>query len=128
MLQIIGWMGCLYLIVKALELLSSNEHQTDGKFHGTAQVGAVIAIVSAIGFFFLLDAQVDATTAITSDFAGLAGEQGYAGAPDDAGEAAESAMAEAEANIEAAAADADAAAAEAEAEAHAAIEESGYAD
>jgi len=71
MLQIIGWMGCLYLVVKALEILSSNEHQTEGKFHGTAQAAAVLAIVGAIVFVFLLQAQVEQVPSFPDTLGGI---------------------------------------------------------
>ena len=57
MLQIIGWLLCLYLVVKACELLSmdTDEH----KFARlTATTGAFIALVGAAGFFVMINQQV----------------------------------------------------------------------
>ena len=57
MLQIICWMFCLYLVVKACELLSMD---TDGErlSRYVATLGAALAIVGAAGFFFLINEQV----------------------------------------------------------------------
>lgn len=62
MLQIIGWLGCLYLVVKAFELCSASKHrQVDEKWDTAAMVGGAIALVGALAFFFMLNAQVDAS-------------------------------------------------------------------
>jgi hypothetical protein len=57
MLQIIGWLLCLYLVVKACELLSM---QTDGHMFArvTATIGAILALLGAALFFYLLNEQV----------------------------------------------------------------------
>ena len=60
MLQIIGWLLCAYLVVKACELLSM---QTDEHRFAriTATIGAIFALLSAAGFFWLFNAQVKET-------------------------------------------------------------------
>jgi len=57
MLQIIGWILCLYLIVKACELLSmeTERHQFA---RATATFGAILALVGAAAFFYLINEQV----------------------------------------------------------------------
>ena len=57
MLQIIGWLLCLYLVVKACELLSmdTDEHKLA---RPVATLGAVLALVGAVGFFWLINEQV----------------------------------------------------------------------
>jgi hypothetical protein len=61
MLQIIGWLLCVYLIVKACELLSmdTDEHRLA---RPVATIGAVIALLSAGGFFFMINEQAKATS------------------------------------------------------------------
>lgn len=75
MLQIIGWILCLYLVVKACELLSmdTDEHRLA---RPVATAGAVIALGGAAAFFFLINAQIKATNSaqeqmntMISDFA-----------------------------------------------------------
>lgn len=62
MLQIIGWLGCVYLLVKGLELASSSAHRTaDGKMHITAIIAAVIAFISALIFIFLFNGQASSS-------------------------------------------------------------------
>ena len=60
MLQIIGWMLCLYLIVKACELLSM---ETDKHPFGrpVATIGASLAVLGAAGFFYLINQQARAS-------------------------------------------------------------------
>lgn len=60
MLQIIGWILCLYLVVKACELLSmkTNEHKYAA---AVGAIGAVIALVGAGIFFLLINEQVRAS-------------------------------------------------------------------
>lgn len=58
-LQIIGWIGCLYLVVKAFEIISSNEHRNaEGKLHTAGMVAAIIALLGALIFVLLLEGQV----------------------------------------------------------------------
>jgi uncharacterized membrane protein len=60
MLQIIGWILCLYLAVKACELLSM---QTDRHPYAryTATFGAFLALLGAVIFFLMINAQVKAS-------------------------------------------------------------------
>jgi Na+/melibiose symporter-like transporter len=57
MLQIIGWFLCVYLVIKACELLSmqTDEHRFA---RVTATIGAIIALIAAAGFFYLINEQV----------------------------------------------------------------------
>ena len=61
MLQIIGWKGCAYLIVTAFELFSVAKNWQDDKglYDIFAIIGGSIALLSAIAFYFLLEAQVN---------------------------------------------------------------------
>jgi len=63
MLQIIGWILCLYLVVKGLELLSmqTNDHKYAAP---TAAMGAVLALVGAVVFFLLINEQVKQSSAM----------------------------------------------------------------
>jgi len=62
MLQIIGWILCLYLVVKACELLSmdTDEHVLA---RPVATIGGVLALVGAATFFFLINEQVGESNA-----------------------------------------------------------------
>ena len=51
MLQIIGWIACLYLVVKGFELLATKER------NAVATTGAVISFIGAVVFFFIIQAQ-----------------------------------------------------------------------
>lgn len=63
MLQIIGWMGCLYLFVKGLEFIANRSYRSEeGKYYATATAGAVVCWLGAIVFFVLLNAQVEASS------------------------------------------------------------------
>ena len=53
MLQIIGWIACLYLIVKGLEMLGRKDR------HPISVVGAIIAFVGTVVFFFIIEAQFE---------------------------------------------------------------------
>jgi hypothetical protein len=67
MLQIIGWMGCVYLLVKCFEFWGSSAYKKeDGSFNGVAAAGSVVAMLAAIVFFFTLNAQASATSGISS--------------------------------------------------------------
>lgn len=58
MLQIMGWLGCLYLIVKGLEILSNKSHRNEaGGLTGAATLAVLAAFGGAVVFFFLLSAQ-----------------------------------------------------------------------
>lgn len=51
MLQIIGLLGCVYLVVKALEMSANrNLRAEDGLMYGTAIAGMVVAWAGAISF------------------------------------------------------------------------------
>jgi hypothetical protein len=51
MLQIIGFLGCVYLIVKACELGSSSAHRdTEGALSPSAAAGILVASAGALGF------------------------------------------------------------------------------
>ncbi len=64
MLQIIGWMGSLYLLVKGLELLSSPKV--------LCMIGGVLAVAGAIAFPFLLQNQVNATNGTMASIGNIA--------------------------------------------------------
>jgi hypothetical protein len=58
MLQIIGLLGCTYLLVKACELGSSNAHRdAEGALNAPAAAGILVASAGALGFAFWLYAQ-----------------------------------------------------------------------
>lgn len=58
MIQIIGFMGCLYLIVKALEIASGANFRTEGgSMKDTAVVASLLAWFGAAGFALWLYAQ-----------------------------------------------------------------------
>jgi hypothetical protein len=58
MLQIIGWLGCLYLVLKSCEFLGSNAYRdADGDIDGYANAGAVLSIVGAAAFALWLFVQ-----------------------------------------------------------------------
>lgn len=61
MLQIIGWLLCLYLVVKACELLSmdTDDHKLS---RPVATVGAIIALIGAAVFFVMINDQAKQTT------------------------------------------------------------------
>lgn len=66
MLQIIGWMGCVYLFVKGLEFIANRSYRNDdGSYGVTATVGSVVSWLGAIVFFFMLNAQAGATPSFT---------------------------------------------------------------
>lgn len=55
LIQLIGWLGCLYLLVKSLEIASSSAHRTeDGKLKATARVAALLGVAGSIVFFYLI--------------------------------------------------------------------------
>jgi len=58
LLQIIGWLGCVYLLVKALEIYSSSTFRNEaGNLKEPATAAALIAFWSAVGFAIWLGAQ-----------------------------------------------------------------------
>jgi len=51
MLQIIGWLGCLYLFVKGCEALANSSYRTaDGGLNGYANTAVVLSFAGALGF------------------------------------------------------------------------------
>lgn len=58
MLQIIGWLGCFYLVVKALEIFASNNfRQETGKLKESAIYAVAIALAGAVSFAIWLSDQ-----------------------------------------------------------------------
>ena len=58
MLQIIGWMGCVYLLVKGVEFIAHAGYRNEaGHMKITAVAAAVIAWLSAAILFVLLNIQ-----------------------------------------------------------------------
>jgi uncharacterized membrane protein YdcZ (DUF606 family) len=63
MLEIIGWIGCLYLFIKGLEILGSSAHRVrrfeseETRMSVPALLAACFAIAGALLFPFLLRAQ-----------------------------------------------------------------------
>jgi hypothetical protein len=51
MLQIIGWLGCLYLLIKGFEILSDSAYGTpEGWLKGTAVLAIALAFIGSIVF------------------------------------------------------------------------------
>lgn len=67
MIQIIGWLLCVYLVVKGCELLAMQTRNAFGTV--LAVIGAIIAFIAAPIFVYLLDVQVQSS--------GLNGIQAY---------------------------------------------------
>lgn len=58
MLQLIGWLGCLYLVVKALEIAGNPQFRTeDGSLKATAMGAIILAWLGAIIFALALAEQ-----------------------------------------------------------------------
>ena len=58
MLQIIGWLGCVYLIIKGLEIASNIGNRTEnGELRGTASAAIIISYLFAFIFAVWLYAQ-----------------------------------------------------------------------
>lgn len=58
MLQIIGWLGCLYLVVKALEIIANPAYRdANGMMKSAAIWAALLAGFGAVGFALWLAAQ-----------------------------------------------------------------------
>ena len=63
MLQIIGWLGCVYLLVKSLEIFSSSNFRNEaGKLKETAILAALVAFWGAVGFAIWLGSPEDSPT------------------------------------------------------------------
>jgi hypothetical protein len=116
MLQLIGWLGCIYLIVKALSIWGSRDSKdNEGNLTGPATSAIVLCWLTAVvfGFMFLIQGEAVGDATSFSAFDGTSAEDAAV---------ADAAMADAAANLEAVEAATDAAAAEAAA----AIEAAGY--
>lgn len=58
MLQIIGWLGCAYLLMRSVQMAFSRDMQDEnGKMRDGAQYLMMIGVVVAVGFAFWLGAQ-----------------------------------------------------------------------
>ena len=58
MLQILGWLGCVFLVVKAIEFATSQNFKDEsGRVRDVAAIAAIFCLVSAAGFTYLFDAQ-----------------------------------------------------------------------
>lgn len=58
MLQIIGWLGCFYLVVKAMEIWSSKSFRYEtGKLKESAIYAVATALIGAVGFALWLSDQ-----------------------------------------------------------------------
>jgi len=58
MLQIVGWLGCFYLMIKALEFASGTNFRTEGgRMKDTAVVAALLAWFGGLAFAFWLFSQ-----------------------------------------------------------------------
>ena len=62
MLQIIGLLGCLYLLVKGFELISISSSNPRGKLSWSAVIGAALAILGSVFFAYMFLAQATAST------------------------------------------------------------------
>lgn len=67
MLQIIGWILCLYLVVKGFELFAMKREEGDGP-RKLASAGAWIAWLGAVVFLFLVNAQADSSSQVPSNY------------------------------------------------------------
>lgn len=108
MIQIIGFLGCLYLFVKGLEILSQERQ------NGASQAASALALIGAFGFAIWLYIQGNAANDAMGPFAPFATQDGNVdssgeaeadvaaaeAAADDALKAADEAIANAEAAIE----------------------------
>jgi hypothetical protein len=66
MLQIIGWMGCVYLFVKGIEFMASrNYRNNEGGIGGAAIVGPIICWLSAFAFALILNVQAGTASSFT---------------------------------------------------------------
>ena len=70
MLQIIGWILCLYLLVKGFELFSAKREEGSGP-RTLALTGGVIAWLGAVVFFFMVNEQADSSNRMPSDLGSL---------------------------------------------------------
>jgi len=67
MLQIIGWILCLYLVVKGFELFSMKREEGYNA-RTLALLGGIIAWLGAVVFFFMVNAQANSSNRMPSDF------------------------------------------------------------
>jgi len=70
MLQIIGWILCLYLVVKGFELFSAKREEGSGP-RTLALTGGVIAWLGAVVFFVMVNEQADSSNRMPSDLGSL---------------------------------------------------------
>ena len=69
MLQIIGWLGCVYLVVKALEIAGSNAFRNDkGQMTGGAIGAVAVAWIAVAVFAVLFWVQGQEVTSAVDDF------------------------------------------------------------
>ena len=68
MLQIVGWLGCLYLVVKGFELAG---HTRDGEVSSMHRVGSALAWLGAVAFAAIIYAQGQAASNALDGFGGL---------------------------------------------------------
>jgi hypothetical protein len=63
MLQLIGWLGCIYLAVKALSFAASREYRTEaGHLTGYAALAIFLSWFAVIGFAIAFYIQGSAAT------------------------------------------------------------------
>ncbi len=105
MLQIIGWLLCLYLIVKACELIAMDKDK-DKFARPVASIGAVLALLGAVGFFFMINVQAEASQ---NPLGQLGSGYGGSATPDAVGSSRNASSAEIDAAADQALKDADAA-------------------
>lgn len=66
LLQLIGWLGCLYLIVKAMEIAANgNFRDGNGRMSNLAMGAAVLCWFGAAGFALAFKAQGEAFPTVT---------------------------------------------------------------
>jgi hypothetical protein len=68
MLQILGWLGCFYLIIKGLHIIASADQSKAKSTQNALAFTGALAILGAIGFFILINEQAKATGQLTADF------------------------------------------------------------
>lgn len=58
MLQLIGWMGCIYLLVKGLEFFASSAYRDEnGALKSSATIAIAVAWLGAAAMFFAFTVQ-----------------------------------------------------------------------
>jgi hypothetical protein len=61
MVEIIGWLGCLYLFVKGLEIIGA-QRAAYGRMHHASFLAALLAIAGAIFFALVLYGQAQSVS------------------------------------------------------------------